>query len=60
MNIQKEPNGIGWTRGQRLYQPKPHWVQGMIEIADQVGIPVYMKNNLAWDERRVDFPQIRG
>lgn len=42
--------------GNRLHQPEPEWVQGLIDFCDANDVPVFMKNNLAWTARMMQFP----
>lgn len=44
------------SKGARFYQPLDWWVQGILDVCDEVGIPVFMKHNLDWPERRMEFP----
>jgi len=46
------------SNGRTIYQPKKEWVQGLLDIADEHGIPVFMKYNLDWPERRMEFPEV--
>lgn len=51
---------IGKLTGSRKIKLQPNWVYGILDEADKYGIPVFMKNNLGWPEKRQDFPQIEG
>lgn len=44
--------------GNRLLQPKAEWVQGLLDVADEYGIPVFMKKNLSWPGRMMEFPDV--
>ncbi len=44
------------SNGQKLYQPKEEWVQGLIYLCAEQGIPIFMKKNLDWWERAQQFP----
>lgn len=46
------------SNGRNLYQPDPEHVQGVLDIADRLGIPVFFKGNLEWNPRREEFPQV--
>ena len=45
------------SRGRTFYQPKSEWVADLLHIFDGGGTPVYMKSNLEWKPRRIDFPK---
>jgi protein gp37 len=45
------------SNGPKIFQPKPSWVQGLLDIFDQQNIPVFFKGNLMWDDWRDYFPQ---
>jgi protein gp37 len=34
--------------GSRAHQPKPEWVQGLIDQARVAGVPLFLKDNLKW------------
>lgn len=36
--------------------PKPEWVKEIIKAADKAGVPVFLKDNLCWPEKRQEFP----
>lgn len=44
------------SNGPKTYQPDPAWVQGLLDFADANNVPVFMKKNLEWNDRRVEFP----
>lgn len=44
------------TDGRRTYQPERIHVQNLLDYADRHKIPVFMKNNLQWKDRRTDMP----
>ncbi len=46
------------SKGAKLYQPKPEWVQGVLDFCDEYHVPVFMKHNLDWPERRMEWPEI--
>lgn len=46
------------SKGTKLYQPKPEWVQGLLDLFDEHNVPVFMKHNLDWPERRMDWPEV--
>jgi len=41
-------------------QPKKEWVQLLLDEADYLKIPVFMKDNLRWGERIREFPTALG
>lgn len=43
--------------GGRTRQPEPEWVDSLIWQADRHKIPVFMKDNLEWENRRREFPE---
>jgi protein gp37 len=45
------------SNGRKLFQPEPAWVQDLLDIFDQQGIPVFFKGNLKWDKWRAEFPE---
>ena len=38
-------------------QPKPEWIQNLVEFCDEAGIPIFFKGNLEWNDWRAEFPQ---
>ena len=46
------------SNGNKLYQPKPEWVQGLVDFGIEHNIPVFMKQNLDWPERFEQFPDV--
>lgn len=44
------------SRLRDIIQPPAEWVQGVLDVLDERGIPVYMKSNLEWPVRRTEFP----
>ena len=44
------------SNGNKLYQPKPEWVQALVDFGIEYNIPVFMKKNLNWPERLEQFP----
>ena len=44
------------SNGTKLYQPKPEWVQGLVDFGSDHNIPIFMKRNLEWSERLEQFP----
>ena len=61
--IEYDFKGIDWvvigaqTRPDK--QPEKAWVQGILDQADKYGIPVFMKNNLKWENPRKEYPPKR-
>lgn len=45
--------------GGRTRQPDPEWVESLLRQADQYRIPVYMKPNLEWKDKRQELPDRR-
>jgi protein gp37 len=45
------------SNGSTKYQPEPGWVEELLDYADSWKLPVFMKGNLVWDDRREEFPQ---
>ncbi|PJF45125.1 MAG: hypothetical protein CUN55_00485 [Phototrophicales bacterium] len=54
--------GLQWvvigaaTNGRKTYQPKREWVQNLLDVMDEQGIPVFFKGNLRWTPWRECFP----
>lgn len=46
------------SNGNRVYQPKPEWVDGLLDVAGRCDIPIFMKKNLDWPERVMAFPEV--
>lgn len=44
------------TNGRMAYQPKPVWVENVLNVLDAQGTKVFFKGNLIWDDWREDFP----
>jgi len=44
------------VRGGRTRQPEPEWVESLLRQADQYKVPVFMKPNLKWRDKRQEFP----
>jgi protein gp37 len=40
------------------FQPKQDWVQHILDFADSIGIPVFMKANLRFEPKRLEFPKL--
>ena len=45
------------TNGRKTYQPRPEWVQNVLDVLDAQDTSVFFKGNLEWDEWREYFPQ---
>ena len=45
------------SNGSKKYQPHPEHVQGLLDVLDENGVAVWMKNNLEWEPRRRERPQ---
>ena len=48
---------IGALTGPGAVPPEPEWVQNIIDFADEHSIPVFLKDNLDWPEKRQEFPR---
>jgi len=48
---------IGAMTGPKAIKPQSHWVHTLIHIADRMGIPVFLKDNLGWPEVRQEWPK---
>jgi protein gp37 len=46
------------TNGAKAYQPKPEWIENVLEVLDAEGTKVFFKGNLEWDPWREEFPEI--
>jgi protein gp37 len=46
------------SNGSKIYQPKKEWVQHLLDIMDELNIPVFFKGNLEWNEWREQFPVV--
>jgi protein gp37 len=42
--------------GSKAHQPKPEWVQSLIDQGRAARVPVFLKDNLKWKERIQEFP----
>jgi protein gp37 len=42
--------------GSEKRQPRREWVQGLIDVAEKAGVPIYLKHNLRWPMRTEQFP----
>jgi protein gp37 len=45
------------SNGAKIYQPKPEWVQTLLDILNDQHIPVFFKGNLEWSPWRENFPE---
>lgn len=43
--------------GKWTLQPHPDWVDALLSKADHRGIPVFLKDNLDWPQRRTEWPK---
>lgn len=61
--IAEYPGTIAWavvgaaTNGKTIYQPKPEWVENVLDVLDQQGVAVFFKGNLNWNPWRDAFPE---
>jgi len=44
------------TNGSKTYQPRAEWVNRLLAILDEQGVPVFFKGNLHWSPWRENFP----
>jgi len=47
---------VGAMTGRGAIEPDPAWVEDLIGLADEAGIPVFLKDNLGWPEVRREWP----
>lgn len=47
------------TNGAKAYQPKPEWVENVLDVLDAQGTKVFFKGNLVWNEWREEFPEAK-
>lgn len=40
-------------------QPKKEWIQDILNTADHIGIPIFMKDNLEWPFHRREWPKVQ-
>jgi protein gp37 len=56
--------GLEWavigaaSRGKQYYQPKPEWVENLLETLSLMDCPVFFKGNLDWSPMRREFPAV--
>lgn len=56
-------SGLQWavigaaTNGAQAYQPRPEWVQDVLDVLDAQGTKIFFKGNLTWNPWREEFPQ---
>lgn len=46
------------TNGRKTYQPRPEWVQNVLDVLDSQTTKVFFKGNLQWTPWREEFPEI--
>lgn len=44
------------TNGVKTYQPRPEWVQNVLDVLDAQGTKVFFKGNLEWADWREELP----
>jgi hypothetical protein len=46
------------SNGSKIYQPEKIWTQGLLDLFDELEIPVFFKGNMDWheDDWRQEFP----
>jgi protein gp37 len=49
---------IGAQTGPNAVKPEWAWVNDLLTECDKLGIPVFLKNNLHWPEKRQEFPKV--
>ena len=47
---------IGGRTGPRPFKPPDDWVYHIMDVANQYGIPIFIKNNLGWNKPPQEFP----
>lgn len=47
------------TNGRLTYQPRPEWVQNVLDVLDAQGTSVFFKGNLEWSPWREEFPEFQ-
>jgi len=50
---------IGGQTGRHAAQPDSDWIERILQGAKLYDIPVFMKNNLDWEDRRQEYPVIK-
>ena len=45
------------SNGKEHYQPDSEYVNNLLDVLDANNIPVFMKSNLEWGIRRMEFPK---
>jgi protein gp37 len=48
---------VGAQTGPGAVKPKPEWVQGIIDQARAANVPIFLKDNLNWQEKIREFPK---
>jgi protein gp37 len=48
---------IGAQTGPKAVKPKPEDVRSIIDLAQEQGIPLFLKDNLKWPEKIQEFPR---
>lgn len=43
-------------RGSKAHQPKPEWVQSLIDQARGAGVKIFLKDNLKWKDKIQEYP----
>jgi protein gp37 len=46
------------TNGPKTYQPKPEWVENVLDVLDAQCTKIFLKGNLRWTPWREEFPQV--
>ena len=49
---------VGAQTGPNAMRPEKHWVSVILEMCDDLDIPVFLKSNLNWPEKRQEFPKV--
>jgi protein gp37 len=42
--------------GAEAHQPKPEWVQSLIDLTCSAGVPLFLKDNLKWPDKLQEYP----
>ena len=51
--------GAQTKNGGATVQPKREWVEKILRVASVDGIPIFMKDNLEWEDKRQEFPKVK-
>lgn len=51
---------IGAQTGPNAIRPEGQWVLNLLAMCETLNIPVFLKSNLHWPEKRQEFPRSKG